>query len=156
MACGNHYHTAQWVSCSNGNVPGNAVQGGYDVSDTIFVGRAEQGGDMIPGKIVPTHGVCYVSHAGEEHGKSSYEVLCNPHGLEIEWVHTNGDNIPNGSLQGGGTQSGEPLYIGRVQHEGTQTIGKVQPSHGCLYIPYGGSEHNYCDYEILVCKRITL
>jgi hypothetical protein len=51
---------------------------------------------------------------------------------------------------GGKTEDGETLYIGRVKHDGTLTIGKVQPSHGVCYISYGGKEIRYSDFEILV------
>lgn len=55
-----------------------------------------------------------------------------------------------GALPGGQSEDGEPLYIGRVIHDGALTVGKVQPSHGCLYIPYGGQELSFKEYEILL------
>nr|AIW62406.1 hypothetical protein [Scytodes thoracica] len=33
--------------------------------------------------------------------------------------------------------------------------GKIQPSHGCLYIAYGGGEHAHQSYEVLVVKSVT-
>lgn len=42
--------------------------------------------------------------------------------------------------------------MGRCLHEGTQTPGKVQPSHGCLYIPFNGEEVSVTEYEVLVLK----
>ena len=53
-------------------------------------------------------------------------------------------------MPGGETEDGEPLFIGRVHHEGTVTIGKVQGSHGCCYIPYGGQELAFDAYEVFV------
>jgi len=32
------------------------------------------------------------------------------------------------------------------------TVGKVQQSHGVCYIPYGGEELSFPDYEVLVPK----
>lgn len=52
----------------------------------------------------------------------------------------------------GETRDGEPLFVGRVHHEGAVTIGKVQPSHGVCYIPYGGQEMAFQAYEILTCN----
>jgi hypothetical protein len=50
---------AEWHSSAGGNVPSNAVEGGSDVNgETIYVGRAHDSGDLVPGKIVPSHGVC--------------------------------------------------------------------------------------------------
>ncbi|EEC17021.1 conserved hypothetical protein [Ixodes scapularis] len=76
-------------------------------------------------------------------------------GSQFDWVPASDGRLANGAVQGGSCSSGEPLYIGRTFHEGTLTIGKVHPSHGCLYIPYGGEEHRYSDYEVLVCKSVN-
>lgn len=55
------------------------------------------------------------------------------------------------SLTAGVTADGEPLYIGRVNHEGSLTVGKVQISHGALYIPFGGGEVPiHSEIEVLV------
>nr|KAB1091599.1 DUF3421 domain-containing protein [Acinetobacter baumannii]MBO0672114.1 DUF3421 domain-containing protein [Acinetobacter baumannii] len=155
--CGpTHYRRiAEWVPASSGNVPPCAVQGGYDVSDSLYVARAHHNGDNIPGKLVPSHGCCYIPWGGEEHRHHDYQVLCNPEGIQLEWRFTSGGDIPPGAIQGGMTSEGEPLYIGRHEHDGTMTIGKVQPSHGVLYISFGGGEHSYSNYEVLVCKSVV-
>lgn len=156
MSCGHEYRLVHWEHASGGSIPPGAVEAGWDQSDTVYVGRAFYEGEVVPGKVIPSHGVCYISYNGEEHGVGEYEVLCNPHDCQLEWISTGGGNVPNGGLQGGISSQGEPLYIARVQHEGSLTIGKVHPSHGCCYIPYGGAEHNYTEYEVLVCKCIQL
>jgi Protein of unknown function (DUF3421) len=51
---------------------------------------------------------------------------------------------------GGHAADGELLYIGRAKHVDSVTPGKIHPSHGCLYIAYGGAEIKFCTYEILV------
>lgn len=63
---------------------------------------------------------------------------------------TSGAAVPDNALPGGETEDGEPLFVGRVQHNDTVTIGKVQPSHGTCYISYGGEELAFGDYEVLV------
>jgi len=65
-------------------------------------------------------------------------------------VPVNGGDIPPNAIPGGETEDGEPLFVGRVHHEGTVTIGKVQPSHSVCYIPFAGSEVASSEYEILV------
>lgn len=72
--------------------------------------------------------------------------MCN---CDAVWVPVSGNNIPPNAVPAGETEDGEPLFVGRVNHEGTLTIGKVQPSHGTLYIPYGGQEVSFTDYEVL-------
>jgi hypothetical protein len=118
------------------------------------------------GKVVPTHGVCYVAWGGGEHGKSEYEVLVG----SASWVPGTGSDIPPTALPGeillksikklldlnsvffsaGETEDGEPLFVGRARHEGTVTVGKIQPSHGVCYISYAGQELGFADYEVLV------
>uniref|UniRef100_A0A1L8DYN2 Putative farnesoic acid 0-methyl transferase n=2 Tax=Nyssomyia neivai TaxID=330878 RepID=A0A1L8DYN2_9DIPT len=137
--------SACWVPASGGSVPDGAVLGGHD-GEQLYVARARYGGGLIPGKLVPSHGVCYVAWGGGENSVSDYEVLCGGG----SWIPVSGDAIPPNALPGGETEEGEPLFIGRANHEGTITVGKVQPSHGCVYIPYGGEELKYDQYEIFV------
>ncbi|XP_076667442.1 uncharacterized protein LOC143368523 isoform X2 [Andrena cerasifolii] len=137
-----------WCDASGGMVPPAAVEGGKD-EETLFVGRAYHEGALIPGKVKPGHSVCYVAWGGEEHGKTDYQVLC---GCNPVWAPTSGNNIPHKAIPGGETEDGETLYVGRVHHEGTLTIGKVQPSHNVCYIPFAGAEVAFPDYEIMVSQ----
>lgn len=139
--------TGVWCEAVGGVLPSGALEGGNDIDGVLFVGRANHEGALIPGKVNPQHGVCYVAWGGEEHGKSDYEVLCSSASM---WVPTSGENIPPNAVPGGQTEDGETLFVGRVNHEGTVTIGKVQPSHKCLYIPFAGQEVPFTDFEILV------
>ena len=49
----------------------------------------------------------------------------------VHWVQSVDGQLPPGAVPGGNSEDGETLYIGRAQHEGTKTIGKVQPSTKC-------------------------
>lgn len=113
---------ACWVPSANGQVPVAAVAGGSD-GETLYVARARHEGALIPGKLVPSHGVIYVPWGGGEHSHAEYEVLC---GCSTMWVPVNGDAIPPQAQPAGETEAGEPLFVGRVNHEGALTIGKVQ------------------------------
>lgn len=62
-----------WVDARGGEVPENAVAGGFD-NEQLYVGRASHEGALIPGKVVPSHGVCYIAWGGQEHGKEEYQV----------------------------------------------------------------------------------
>jgi len=139
--------TPCWIPASNGEVPPDAPEGGID-GEPLFIARARHEGDLIPGKLVPSHRVAYVSYGGGEHPHSDYEVLvgCHP-----RWIQVEGANIPPDAVPAGETSDGEPLFIGRVHHEGSVTLGKVQPSHGTCYIPYGGQEMAFQSYEVLTC-----
>ena len=135
-----------WVPSQAGVVPPNAVMGGFD-NENLYVGRAQHEGAVIPGKIVSSHGVCYIPWGGAEHGHPDYEVLT---GSNLQWVPAQDGEVPPTAVIGGTTEDGETLYIGRAQHEGTNTVGKVQPSHKVCYISYAGQELGYPEYEILI------
>jgi len=136
-----------WVAAGSGSVPPRAFVGGEDNGEPLYVARCQFQGCLIPGKLVPSHGTAYVPWGGAENAVSNYEILCDFGG---RWVACSGGNIPPNALSAGQSEDGEPLYVGRVIHEGTLTIGKVQQSHACCYIPYAGQELNYPQYEILV------
>ncbi|XP_076284163.1 uncharacterized protein LOC143210832 isoform X1 [Lasioglossum baleicum] len=138
-----------WCDATGGMVPPAAVEGGKDDDEPLFVGRAFHEGALLPGKVKPAHSVCYVAWGGQEHGKSDYQVLC---GCHPSWVPTTGNNIPPNAIPGGETEDGEPLFVGRVHHEGTLTIGKVQPSHSVCYIAFAGAEVAFPEYEIMVSQ----
>jgi hypothetical protein len=137
-----------WAPASGTQVPPEAIQGGMD-GEPLYIGRAKHEGALIPGKVVPSHGVCYVAWGGAEHPISEYEVLCGASGT---WIQCSGSDIPGLAFAAGETEDGEPLFIGRAHHEGTITVGKIQPSHGSCYIPFGGQEVAFTDYEVFVTQ----
>lgn len=136
-----------WVAAESGAVPPNALQGGDDAGEPMFIARASFQGGLVPGKLVPSHGVCYVPWGGAENPVPNYEVLCDCNG---QWIKSSSGSIPPNAVAGGQSEDGEPLYVGRVAHEGTVTVGKIQGSHGVCYIAYGGQELAFPDYEVLV------
>lgn len=83
---------------------------------------------------------------GGEHGKTDFEILVG----EGQWAPAAGSDIPPNALPAGESESGEPLFVGRVPHEGTLTVGKVHPSHGVCYISFAGQELGFESYEILI------
>ncbi|XP_029035591.1 natterin-3-like [Osmia bicornis bicornis] len=129
-------------------VPDTAVSAGHDSDGTtIYVGRAYHEGDMLPAKVIPEKNIAYVCYEGKEYGKHDFEVLCRS---EFSWEVCSNGSVPSNAVVAGQTSGGEPLYVGRVFHDGSQTVGKVHPTHGCLYIPYAGTELSFQEYEVLV------
>lgn len=104
---------------------------------------------MLPAKVLPDKSVAYVTHGGEEVAVEEYEILRSG---EFVWEYAQNGEVPSGAVEAGRTADGEKLYFGRCLHEGSQTPGKVQSSHGCLYIPFDGAEVAVTDYEVLVVK----
>lgn len=65
------------------------------------------------------------------------------------WLPASHGNVPDRAVSTG-SENCEPLYVGRAPFEGSMTIGKIHPSHGCIYIPFNGVEVRLADYEVLV------
>lgn len=128
--------------------PSNAVQVGTDSDGSaIYIGRAFHNGDAIPAKVIPKKNAAYIPYGGEEVlVNANVEVLRR---VEYVWVRATNGQVPAHAVPFGKTASGEDLYAGRALHNGSQTPGKIQPSHGCLYIPYGGKEVAIKSYEVL-------
>ncbi|XP_078049756.1 uncharacterized protein LOC144476545 isoform X1 [Augochlora pura] len=139
----------KWVRYTGARytVPGMISVGSDLDGRNLVVGRAFHHGDMLPAKVKPEHGVAYVCHAGQEHMKHDFEILMP---AEFKWVHAANGYVPEGSVEGGRTMNGETLYIGRTYHNGVPCSGKIQRSHGVLYIPYEGKEIPCKNYEVLV------
>ncbi|KAL9914210.1 uncharacterized protein ACN2A1_001314, partial [Glossina fuscipes fuscipes] len=72
------------------------------------------------------------------------EILTGHHYV---WVPASGGSVPPNAVRVGHTGDGEPLYVGRADWCGSLTPGKIQRSHGCLYIPFGGGEHRIEQYK---------
>ncbi|XP_077502884.1 uncharacterized protein LOC144113589 [Amblyomma americanum] len=125
-----HYRPpCHWVLCHGERIPPNVVPSGEDKGGSaIFMARAVHEGDVIPDKVVPSRGFCYVLVSD---------------GASLAWLPSSGGDVPSGAIQGGVTLSGEPLYVGRGRHEGNLTIGKFHPSRKTVHVLFGGVEYGY-------------
>lgn len=141
-----------WQPCVAGGAfpTAAAVRAGRDADGNIlYIGRAFHEGDLLPAKVIPDKQIAYVTFDGEEFPKTEFEVLRTG---DFVWEFASNGHVPEGAIEIGRTADGETLYAGRCLHSGTQTPGKVQPSHECLYIPFNGEEISFSDYEVLVLK----
>ncbi|CAL8093836.1 unnamed protein product [Orchesella dallaii] len=143
----------EWRPASGGDVPKDAMHAGVDGGEKVYVARAHHEGCIIPGKLHKTHSHVYIPYNMKEVPVPDYEVLCGPKAC-LSWVEGSGSDIPVNAVPGGQEADGEVLYIGRVIHEGTVTVGKIHPSHGSCYVAYGGDELAFADYEILVKNKL--
>lgn len=98
---------------------------------------------------VPNTDIITIFLAGEEVLKEDVEVLRQG---AFVWEFASNGSIPEGAIDIGMTKEGEKLYMGRALYLGTQTPGKVHPSHGCLYMPFDGTEVVLQEYEVLCIK----
>ena len=118
-----------------------------------LVGRRDASGDLVPGKIVPSHGCAYIASGGVESSHSEYEYLVRPSSGSLEWIVATDGEIPDAAICGGYTSFHDELFVGRAFYNGSWVIGKVQKSHPLLYIPFGGLEVPLNDYELLICHQ---
>ncbi|XP_035741904.1 uncharacterized protein LOC118450321 isoform X1 [Vespa mandarinia] len=126
----------------------NMITIGRDLDGmNLVVGRARHNGDVLPAKVKPDHSVAYVCHDGNEHMKHEFEILMP---ADFKWIPSGHGHVPENAVEAGRTINGEVLYVGRTYHNGIPCVGKVQRSHGVLYIPYDGQEIPFRQYEVLV------
>ncbi|CAF5038410.1 unnamed protein product [Rotaria sp. Silwood1] len=147
---------AVWVLASNGEVPPNAVSGGHEANgQPIYVARfTTKEGQLAPGKLAPSHKQAFVSCGGKEQTSTVYQVLTHPNQQDLRWVPTSGNNLPTGALQAGGDNR-NPLFIGRASFQGGICCGKFEPSHNCVYLPWGGRENSIPNnFEVLCLTKI--
>ncbi|KAJ2815756.1 hypothetical protein FBU31_006812, partial [Coemansia sp. 'formosensis'] len=144
----------KWVAASDGHIPPNPVQGGIeDDGKPLFVARAIYKGGLHPGK-AGQHlggGGCAIGYGGKEVGVSEYQVLCGD-ASKLRWSAQDGtldleDCVP---YPAGHEESGEPLYIAKTLHDGSQQLGKcaMHLKRGMSF-PYGRKEVLAEKYMIL-------
>lgn len=70
-----------WVPSFDDRIPVGAVEGGYSEDmgrEKLYVGRALHCGHLIPGKVQPSHRVCYIPYEGREIPHKKFEILVSP------------------------------------------------------------------------------
>ncbi|XP_068251245.1 uncharacterized protein [Palaemon carinicauda] len=146
----------KWVQCSNLAMCPAPVQvaNGHNLP---YVAAAFHNGALLPGSLSPVQpNICSVSWGGQVYQKADFFLLSNPGGADFVWQSASFGSAPIGALQGGYTESGERLYVGRFRQGGVYVGGKVHPSHSVCYAPYGGREVRNSTYEVLCLKSVPL
>ena len=65
-----------WVRATEESLPEKALKAGYsEDGEVLYVGRVKYEGHFIPGKVQPSHKVCYVSYGGKEISYKAFEVF---------------------------------------------------------------------------------
>ncbi|XP_063357680.1 uncharacterized protein LOC134647312 isoform X1 [Cydia amplana] len=69
-----------WKPAVEDKIPVGAFVAGHseDALERLYIGRVEHEGHLIPGKVQPSHRVCYFPYQGREVGSKKYEVLVVP------------------------------------------------------------------------------
>lgn len=65
-----------WQEAQGGAVPPGAIPVGITSdNERLYIGRVFHDGTHTPGKVHPSHGVCYIPYDGTELSFPTYEVL---------------------------------------------------------------------------------
>jgi hypothetical protein len=144
------------------NPPANAIVGGH-ISDTphpVYIGRAYNNGNIHPGKVAFYNGrwSCFIGNGGAEQRYDSFEILTGDSAAFI-WSKPVTNTLPANVVVGGHiSDTPNPVYIGRVTHNGNVHPGKVAFYNGrwSCFIGNGGAEQRYETYEVLVKNQKIL
>ncbi|KAJ2638481.1 hypothetical protein GGF40_001617 [Coemansia sp. RSA 1286] len=144
----------QWVNASNGQIPPQAVQGGVETDGTpLFVARAMYKGGLHPGKAGPhiQDGGCAIGFGHKEVNVPEYQVLCGD-ASQLRWINQTKELVIQGfrPVDAGHEETGEPLYVAKTLHQGSQQLGKCAPhiKHGMSF-PFGHKERTTDKYMVL-------
>ncbi|KAJ2375822.1 hypothetical protein IW150_002335 [Coemansia sp. RSA 2607] len=144
----------QWVSASNAHIPPNPVQGGIEKDGTpLFVARAFYKGGLHPGKAGQhlENGGCNIGWGHKEIAVDNYQVLCGD-AANLRWVRQEGALDVQGfrPFPAGHEETGEPLFVAKTLHEGSQQLGKCAPhiKKGMAF-PYNHKERTTDQYMVL-------
>ena len=165
----------KWIECSSTAecLPASAfVACTLETGEEAFVAMVHIGRQKVTGLTTRNGLQACVPYGSSEHILNHYKVMTSEFPDSLFWVrHSNGD-VPRHAVRGG-MDSGEINFIGRTCSpllggrtylgarinlnrnitEGTR-LGKIHPSHNCLYIPYNGGEYIFNTYEVL-CHKIS-
>ena len=148
----------RWVRFS-GSVPSNAVAGGSENGQTLYIGRVVHGnGTVHPGKIFRSGGtyICNYGYGGQEVIGRTFDILVKEGSdVRVQWIKITNNNIP-GKAVAGGSENGQTMYVGRV----TRSNGSIHPgkifkvgSQNICNYGYGGQEITVkSGFEVLVAK----
>ena len=138
-------------------------------NETVYICRAKDGSDMIPGK---TKGLaCHLPVGGENKKAITYEVLVqNSTTNALEWEDESHGNHGNNAVPGGYTcacngETGQILYIGKTSgiispdgnaQPSTSVIpGKISKCNQKLFYSFGQKEYHVTSYKSLVYRHKT-
>ncbi len=128
--------TWYWRPVKNGRIPPNAMVGGEERGELLFICQAPFRGNLLPGKIHA--GLCHIGWRGREMTIDTYRVLIGRH---LDWRKGRGECLPEGAVQGG-FERGMPMYVCHAAFYGKGVHPGKLAGDTCV-ITYGGPRIRY-------------
>lgn len=126
--------------------------------EVIYVCRAYQNGDIVPGTGNLNNRGCYVSIHQQNYVMVSEFLTKGKAGTRLVWSPKPSNNlIPSNAIPGGRTRLGETLFIARTTvgslGNTTTVIGKVYASRpDVAFLSLDGEEQQVSSFEFLHCN----
>ena len=134
-----------WVRAHDGRIPDNAVEGGRDQGNTLYICRAGYQDGTHIGKVVNRK--CNIGWGGREVVLDDFAVLVQ--GGRVRWVGP-GQRLPRGAVFAGRCPDGD-MYVCRGGYRGGTHLGKL--FKGKCNIGYGGKEVVLDNYQVLIAPK---
>lgn len=135
----------RWVRVQEGRIPSNALEGGQDKGQTLYVCRAKYQNGTHVGKVLNRR--CNIGWGGREIVLNDFEVLVQR--KRVRWVQP-GQMLPKGAVFAGRCPEGD-LYVCRGRYRDGTQIGKL--FKGKCNIGWGGKEVTLDNYQVLVAPE---
>ncbi|HRI29100.1 MAG TPA: DUF3421 domain-containing protein, partial [Chitinophagales bacterium] len=142
----NNAQAPKWVTF-NGSIPADAISGGVDAGQTIYVCRCNYIDGKHSGKVVG--GKCLIGWGGKEIAVGSFEILTGAKGCSYVWAPWNG-SIPSNALIAGYTNYAKTVYVVKGRYNNADVIGKLLKGQTTAFFGYGGVEQVIAPTHILV------
>lgn len=115
------YTIDQCITWVNTRYPDRSVA----IPGNKFISRFSNGGDLLIGHAISSHGVAYaVSTSGSEVSSSNYVNLAISSGCTTAWVmYKAGSPMPKGAIIGGNMLGRGDGYVARITNNGIRLLG---------------------------------
>ncbi|EGN99972.1 carbohydrate-binding module family 12 protein [Serpula lacrymans var. lacrymans S7.3] len=151
---GNYPSPVAWVLTQGKNIPTDAIEGGYERGEPLYICRAYQDGGLMIGKASSVFKKgAVIGYKKEEIHLDQYEILVgNPRA--VRWVSVSGtlkvEHLGYVPVEGGSEPSGDKQYIAKAPYHDAVHPGKASEVYGDgAYIPYDNTEKKIKEYAVL-------
>jgi len=143
-----------WIWCEGKNIPRDAIQGGEEHGEVLYICRAYHETGMMVGKAsrVFKKGAVIGFKKDEIH-IDKYEILVGD-SRAVKWVTCAGnfkvESLRARPVEGGREPDGTPIYIAQAPYHGAVHPGKACEVYGDgCFIPYDDTEKKVKEYAVL-------